>query len=339
MSTKRIEWIDLAKGAGMLLVILGHALPYGGVLCRLIFAFHMPLFFVLSGMVYKDISVKDLLVKRSRSLLLPYALFCLLGTAIALLTGEFTVSGFLSDMYYGNPEHIYVSSVWFLIALFGVLLLFWLIRKIKNVYIQYGVLMILLGIGFVFGYLFNHGTLSRRLPLDLDVVPVAAAFFACGFYLKKLLTDAAEKLKKASLPLCFAVIAGTVVVLGGATALNHSVNLHAITYHNPGLYLIASAAGSMALILVCAKLEGTVPAKPLKWLGENTIYLLGGQAIGIRLSVSLINSLFHQDFALYCLPYSYAAIAFVTTTVFAVLFTVIIKAVWGLIRQKGAKAN
>lgn len=46
-SNRRIEWIDIAKGIGILLVILGHtiALKYSKVL----YTFHMPLFFIIVG--------------------------------------------------------------------------------------------------------------------------------------------------------------------------------------------------------------------------------------------------------------------------------------------------
>ncbi len=48
---QRIEWIDLAKGVTMLLVILGHSVF--GNLRGAIFSFHMPLFFILSCMTYR----------------------------------------------------------------------------------------------------------------------------------------------------------------------------------------------------------------------------------------------------------------------------------------------
>lgn len=47
----RIEWVDVAKGITMLLVIAGHSV-FGG-LRGLIFSFHMPLFFILSGLTYR----------------------------------------------------------------------------------------------------------------------------------------------------------------------------------------------------------------------------------------------------------------------------------------------
>lgn len=49
-NSKRVEWIDTAKGIGLILVILGHLkIDY---LSAWIYTFHMPLFFFLSGVVF-----------------------------------------------------------------------------------------------------------------------------------------------------------------------------------------------------------------------------------------------------------------------------------------------
>lgn len=46
----RIEWIDVAKGIGIILVIMGHTFQLD--LVSPIYAFHMPLFFFLSGLLF-----------------------------------------------------------------------------------------------------------------------------------------------------------------------------------------------------------------------------------------------------------------------------------------------
>ena len=53
--TDRIEWIDIAKGFGILLVILGHTIAYdcSHIVYNSIYSFHMPLFFFLSGVMSK----------------------------------------------------------------------------------------------------------------------------------------------------------------------------------------------------------------------------------------------------------------------------------------------
>ncbi len=58
---KRIEYIDVAKGIGILLVVFGFVV-YGGnykmvgseTISNFIYSFHMPLFFVISGMCIKE---------------------------------------------------------------------------------------------------------------------------------------------------------------------------------------------------------------------------------------------------------------------------------------------
>ena len=52
VTTDRLQWVDTAKSLGLLLVIWGHLL-YGGTwgrVNRAIYSFHMPLYFVLSGL-------------------------------------------------------------------------------------------------------------------------------------------------------------------------------------------------------------------------------------------------------------------------------------------------
>lgn len=69
--SRRVLWIDMAKGYGIIFVIVGHlGIPY---IADYIYAFHMPLFFFLSGIVY---SVKDnlaiFLKSKIRRIVVPY---------------------------------------------------------------------------------------------------------------------------------------------------------------------------------------------------------------------------------------------------------------------------
>ncbi len=50
----RIDWIDISKGFGIILVIWGHIAINDGPINIWISSFHMPLFFFLSGFVFKN---------------------------------------------------------------------------------------------------------------------------------------------------------------------------------------------------------------------------------------------------------------------------------------------
>lgn len=74
----RNKWGDSVKGVGILLVLYGH-MPYiGDRLADWIYAFHMPLFVVISGYFWKvriDCRVRDIVRKEWRALMIPYVLF------------------------------------------------------------------------------------------------------------------------------------------------------------------------------------------------------------------------------------------------------------------------
>ena len=70
---ERLEWVDIAKGVGIVLVVFGHALRgiemagqidfhgFWGYVDRLIYSFHMPMFFLLSGYLFSSALTRDAL--------------------------------------------------------------------------------------------------------------------------------------------------------------------------------------------------------------------------------------------------------------------------------------
>ena len=66
--------IDIAKGIAILLVVLGHL---QNPINKYIYAFHMPLFFFLSGMFVKEMSLKDTICQNGYRLLLPFIFYYL----------------------------------------------------------------------------------------------------------------------------------------------------------------------------------------------------------------------------------------------------------------------
>ena len=68
--------IDVLKGIGILCVIIGHLgiLPSWGV--QFIYSFHMPLFFIVSGYLYKPRGIKESLIKDFKHLMIPYFATC-----------------------------------------------------------------------------------------------------------------------------------------------------------------------------------------------------------------------------------------------------------------------
>lgn len=110
---RRINWLDFLKGIGIFLVVLGHVYlkcigSSASALFGFIVAFHMPFYFMLSGILACRVMEKDLfemLKKKSITLLCP---FFSCGLAYALTFNE------LQDFIWGD----FHSGYWFLLSLF-----------------------------------------------------------------------------------------------------------------------------------------------------------------------------------------------------------------------------
>nr|WP_316046916.1 acyltransferase family protein [Planococcus glaciei] len=82
MAKQRLTWVDITKGFLMILVVIGHfsgPMPTEFPLVKYIYWFHMPAFFLLSGLFFKPITdnqqLKPAIQKRFMQLLVPYIFF------------------------------------------------------------------------------------------------------------------------------------------------------------------------------------------------------------------------------------------------------------------------
>ena len=133
---KRSPEVDVAKGIGIVLVVLAHCC--GGTLpSNVINSFHMPLFFCLSGLFLfrKNESFRDFINKKAKSLLFPCLIFGILlstySTTLDYVRGESEIP--LGLRYVGlfiNTRHNpYPGSLWFFLALFLVELMLYFIHN------------------------------------------------------------------------------------------------------------------------------------------------------------------------------------------------------------------
>ena len=137
-NVKREKHLDIAKGLGIFLVVMGHSIPdastsagisnpYFVILFGLIYSFHMPLFFFISGLLTRSIAIStdkgsfklEVLRKLFNRLLVPYFFVGLCYLPFKLLLSSFANTSYdlenLWKIFLGlNPD----GELWFLYALF-----------------------------------------------------------------------------------------------------------------------------------------------------------------------------------------------------------------------------
>jgi len=135
---QRLKWIDTARGIGVILVVIGHISSINNGIGQWIYSFHMPLFFVISGILFSikkeaDKSFGVFVLSRVKGIIYPYLMISFLNIIYDLLLhGINHAVGYLIDTLTLNG----ILALWFLPALFiAELLLFCWIRIYRHHFI------------------------------------------------------------------------------------------------------------------------------------------------------------------------------------------------------------
>ncbi|WP_367297552.1 acyltransferase family protein [Loigolactobacillus coryniformis] len=143
MRVKRIAWIDIVRAVGMLLIIAGHTLfmYQFSYFARAIYAVHVPIFFILSGYLFRKKPLKKQVRDLFSSLLLPYiftagvivvlsilinktalhdlTVFAGLGpNRASVLAGLYGIGTATKLTFLNNHPIMAIGAIWFLLAMF-----------------------------------------------------------------------------------------------------------------------------------------------------------------------------------------------------------------------------
>ena len=180
--------IDIARGFACLAVVAGHIPGLPNMLHSWIYSFHIPLFFIISGMVLKTSDKPAVFIKkRIRGLLAPYLLLNILvwvletiGRLAAGIIGFGTIDFNLIKhefigIFVGYRLTSYYYILWFVIALFFSSILAYAVLRLINNWISItliGVLAIVIN-SIVWRFL-------KGAPLSVDIIPLATGYILLG---------------------------------------------------------------------------------------------------------------------------------------------------------------
>ncbi len=186
---QRYEYIDIAKGIGILLVVWAHILLVG-VSHRVIYAFHMPLFFMISGMLFRREKYNnfcDFLKKRAKRLLVPFLCYSIATWAIwaifRFLRHDEVVSYWdpLLQTVIAKGSGAYMvhnSALWFIPCLFITEIIYFSFSTCKNL-IKIIISITCATISFGLGHYFSDDWWFL-LPWNFDAALIAVLFYCIG---------------------------------------------------------------------------------------------------------------------------------------------------------------
>ena len=162
----RIEWVDICKAIAIIFVFLGH---WGTLHLRpFAFAFHLKLFFLISGFfaatATDKYTFKDFITKKVKQIIIPMILWMWIGIIITNFDTETNLSTILYQLK--DIRNIY-PNYWFFPAIFWISILYYIAKKFykKNIRVLLFTYLLLLFFGktpiieitlpnwFIFNYL------------------------------------------------------------------------------------------------------------------------------------------------------------------------------------------
>lgn len=322
----RIDWIDMAKGYGMLAVIIAH-IVYSGPLHEWIYTFHMPLFFFLSGYVFSNKDKFDLFIKKkAKSLLIPYFTLGIPMVAFKVLYSLYQKTFTIDSTIELVKNFVFQKrlwTLWYIACLFFLNVIFYLITKFAKKNISKAVIVIAMAfIGLVY---YKSGGLP--LPWNIDACFMAIPFFFGGFVLKENSSKIDNLLSQTKNKIMLFLAFGLINVVFGYLNIKTTgkgLEMFDSEYANPIFTYISAFAGIFAVIIF----SRFITIKPIRYIGKNSlIYYAWHQTIMIPITTIIFSFLgFQESYDIYQ-PYywCYKLVQFAVIIIVLTIPTVIVE--------------
>lgn len=271
MSIKERDiYLDALKGLGLLMMIFYHSLNAYSVwgkdkISVFIEMLSMPLFFICSGLLYKQKDFKSVVKRNFKKIIIPYLIAgVILWILMALLKSQYDYGfaillGSSPDVTGFGGKNYTVGPLWFLPAFFFAMVFSHFVFELKNERVRWLVIII----AFEFSLIVER---YLNMPFGISQGIAGCMFVYCGYFCNKypavLNNKAVIGIGLVSFVLCF---------LYGRCAMSHHIfklNL---------LQVPAAVFATFLSLKVLRKLPKT--SKLLSFLGKNSLIILCIHAI------------------------------------------------------------
>ncbi len=287
----RFDDIDILRGLGIIIMVMGHV-GFSGIFDVWIHTYHMPLFFVISGFFFRkreEFSTKELVLKKAKSLLIPYLFFGIFHYILWLfvfIEPEYNVWEPILRLFSFNTEHLPIAgALWFFTALFFCEIFYNLIvYSVKNENITTIIILLLSLVMSLITTLTNF-----RLPLTTDIAISCLVYYHTGRYLRVFIDKLSIREKcKTHYIQTFLISVGLMAINVILTFCNGYVNIkmgwHAII---PLTWLNAFIGiASLYLFSIFIDKKMGIISKAFSFIGRNSIvYLCLNQLVIMILTI------------------------------------------------------
>ena len=293
---RRLEYIDLMKGLGALLVVIGHMkyADFSDIITKFIYGFHMPMFFWISGYLYKKpSSFFGYVIKKAKALLLPWVFFGVLYLLITLLSSG--IHAFLSGvvgLFVKVVRDVPVEiGLWFLPVMFMTSVVYALVDlHTSHNWIKNMLLVLMTIVGCEWTKLFHY------LPFGISSMLPCVGFFAFGAWFHEKADKKMKEYINLHEVLSVIISALSIAIFGCLIMLNDRISVRMGEYGIPILGWLNAVALTVSLFVLSFNVcERNVSSEsrdmiitPITWLGTASIIVLCVNHPMLNISMSIL---------------------------------------------------
>lgn len=269
MIKTRIEGLDLLKFICIVLVAFGH-LPIPLEFRKIIYVFHIPLFLIISGFLYKKRNIKEELQKDWKSLILPYILVSLICIIWWILTSDKDFFKLLLGLISGEN---YDSKYWLVpsFALWYVVALFWL--RILATLVSNRFLSLVSVVVILFSFRFD----GINTVLSFDSAVLSIPFFYTGVLLRKFNVFITNI--NINVGLYFMILFICIIIIIMFSKGNHCDISNGFVSNNPVIFYMLNIIFGSTLLELFLKIRNLRFSKFYQLINEGLILIVGCHVI------------------------------------------------------------
>lgn len=283
---KRLPFVDIAKGIGIICIVAGHIFPIS-MGNQWLYAFHVPLFFIISGFTYSPSGDFGIFLRRKFTrLMIPYYFFSVVSILVMLVMAQIISINAdtklipnLLGMLYANSNSIYMEwnrPLWFLPCLFVSLIIVELFEALlvhMDARRGSGCRILFIAISWCVGMLVNT-KMDVYLPLHLESALFLVGFIEFGFLMRMLCEGGFREKQAVSVALGIKVVTLIALPAIGVAASNFNgwTDISTHTFGNAPWALIISSLSFSLAVLIGSGLLGKCGW--LEYLGKHSVSIL-----------------------------------------------------------------
>lgn len=272
---KRLDYLDIAKGILIISVVLCHA-PFDTA--WYLYWFHMPAFFIISGMLYKiGISVKEQAIK----FFVPYAIFSLVDIGFNYMMyyhGHFGIDGFIQEIAkYAYGGKATWGVFWFIPVMFVTKVLFDKLNK----HLKPRMLFVVCTLSYIVAHMYSMKfvpsditdiTHKQFVIWNLDTVLITLPYYAIGYYITK---KNIQKIFESTMTLIASFIGIVVLcVINIDKGVYYYLNIKYSLYQNPIFDLLMPVTITVFILSISYQLSNLKYKRLFTIIGANSLIIM-----------------------------------------------------------------